>query len=174
MDKTTLLNGFKLNMDYSMQLIMDVEEEDMTKQPNGFTNHPAFTIGHLVTATALSAKVLGQEYEVPEGWDELFRRAGPGDPTQPTKETERYPGKGELIEVLQQKYEQLVELIEKAEEAQFEEPCSWKLERYMPTNGQVLFFQCLLHHSWHIGQLAEWRRMMGYDSALKKLMTQGG
>lgn len=65
MDKTILLNGFKLNMDYSMQLIADVDEADMMKQPNG----------------------------------------------------------------------------------------------------------CLLHHAWHIGQLAEWRRMMGYNSALKKLMT---
>ncbi len=72
-DKETLLNGFRLNIEYSMQLIADVDEADMTKQPNGFTNHPAFTIGHLVTATALTAHVLGHEYSVPEGWDDLFR-----------------------------------------------------------------------------------------------------
>lgn len=170
MDKTTLLNGFKMNMDYTIQLVADVAEEDMAKQPNGFTNHPAFTIGHLVTATALTVEVLGQEYSVPEGWDELFLRKGPGDPTQPTKDVERYPTKTELMKALTEKYAQVVELVESADESLFEQPCHWKLERYMPTNGQVLYFQCLLHHSWHIGQLAEWRRMMGYDSALKKLM----
>jgi len=160
-----------MNMDYTRQLVADVAESDMTKQPSGFTNHPAFTIGHLVTGTALTAQVLGHEYDVPEDWDELFRRKGPGDPTKPTIDTEKYPGKSELMEALQQKYELVVRLIEEADEKLFEQPCSWKLEHYMPTNGQVLYFQCLLHHSWHIGQLAEWRRMMGYDSALKKLMT---
>jgi len=170
MDKTTLLNGFKLNMDYTMQLVADVDEGDMTKQPNGFTNHPAFTIGHLVSATALTAEFFGHEYDVPEEWDELFRRKGPGDPTQPPKETEKYPSKNELIEALKQKYDLVVEGIEEADEKLFEQPYSWKLDRYMPTTGQVIYFQCLLHHSWHIGQLAEWRRMMGYDSALRKLM----
>ena len=72
MEIESLLNGFRLNMDYTCLLIDDVDDADMTAQPNGFTNHPAFTIGHLVTATALTAKVLGHDYEVPEGWDELF------------------------------------------------------------------------------------------------------
>jgi len=170
MDKTTLLNGFRLNIEYSMQLIADVDEADMTKQPKGFANHPAFTIGHLVTATALTANVLGHEYKVPDGWDDLFRRTGPGDPTMPVKESDKYPNKTELMEALQEKYELVVKLIKEADEKLFEKPYSWKLDRYMPTVGQVIYFQCLLHHSWHIGQLAEWRRMMGYDSALKKLM----
>lgn len=169
MDKQTLLNGFRLNMDYTYALIADVDEADMTKQPNGFINHPAFTIGHLVTATALTAKVLGQAYEVPEGWDDLFLRRGPGDPRLPEKETSKYPGKAELISVLKKKYALVVKLIEDSDDAVFEEPYTWKLDRYMSTVGQVLYFQCMLHHSWHIGQLAEWRRMMGYDSALKKL-----
>jgi len=170
MDKLTLLNGFKLNMDYTMSLVADVDESHLTVQPNGFTNHPAFTIGHLVTATALTAEALGHEYDVPEKWDSLFRRKGPGDPTMPSEVAEEYPSKAQLIEALQGKYDLVVELIEAADDEVFEELCHWKLERYMPTVGQVLYFQCLLHHSWHIGQLAEWRRMMGYDSALKRLM----
>ena len=170
MDRTTLLNGFRLNMDYTLQLVADVAECDMTEQPKGFANHPAFTLGHLVTATALSIEVLTGEYEVPDGWDELFRRKGPGDPTMPEQDVERYPGKAALVSTLQKKADLLARLIESADDEAFEQPCRWKLERYMPTNGQVLYFQCMLHHSWHIGQLAEWRRLMGYDSALKRLM----
>lgn len=172
MDRTTLLNGFRLNMDYTMQLVGDVDEAHMTEQPGGFTNHPAFTLGHLVTATALTAKALGQEYEVPEGWDDLFLRKGPGDPTMPDDEADRYPSKDELMTALREQYEKVVGLIATIDEAEFDKPYTWKLASYMPTVGQVVYFQCLLHHSWHIGQLAEWRRLMGYDSALKKLMLK--
>lgn len=168
MDRSTLINGFRLNLDYTRQLVFDVRDEDMAAQPNGFTNHPAFTLGHLVTATALTGKVLGEPYEVPDGWDDRFRRQGPGDPTLPAESG--YPTKRELLDVLDQKSSRVIELIETAEEALFEQTCEWKLDRYMPTVGEVLYFQCLLHHSWHIGQLAEWRRLMGYDSALRRLM----
>jgi hypothetical protein len=147
MDKKTLLNGFKLNMDYTFKLVEDVNEKDMTKQPNGFTNHPAFTIGHLVTATVLTAKVLGYKYSVPDGWDDLFRRKGPGDPALPEKDGRKYPGKNELLETLKEKYALVVNLIENSKDVLFEEPYKWKLDRYMPTIGQVLYFQCLLHHS---------------------------
>lgn len=173
MDKKTLINGFTLNLDYTFRLVEDVDENDMTNQPNGFTNHPAFTLGHLVTATALTAKVLGQKYEVPDGWDALFRRSGPGDPTLPEKDREKYPSKSELVAVLKSKAADVVRMIEETSISKMEEPYQWKLDRYMSTIGQVLYFQCLIHHSWHIGQLAEWRRMMGFDSALKKLMLSG-
>jgi len=167
--KQTLLNGFRLNIDYTVELVSDVEESDMTEQPHGFANHPAFTLGHLVTATALTAAVLGDPYEVPNGWDELFRRKGPGDPRRPTEVKESYPSKSELLAVLNSKYELVIRLVDQASEDTFEKRSAWKLDRYMGTVGELLFFQCMLHHSWHIGQLAEWRRMMGYPSALKRL-----
>jgi hypothetical protein len=173
MVKDALIHGFRLNVDYTLALVEDVEDGDMLARPGGFANHPAFTLGHLVTATALTVKVLGQGYEVPEGWDELFRRRGPGDPTLPVEEPDRYPAKAQLVAVLKLKADRVVRLIEAAEPAILEERFDWKLDRYMPTVGEVLHFQCLIHHSWHIGQLAEWRRLMGYDSALKRLMEAG-
>ena len=167
--KEILLNGFRLNKDYTLKLVEDVPDEKMAFQPNGFTNHPKFTIGHLVTSTALTGKVLGEPYHVPEGWDELFRRKGPGDPQLPENDKAKYPHKDELIAVLEQKYLLVTNLIKKVEKAKLEEKLEWKLCHYMPTVGDVLFFQCHIHHSWHIGQLAEWRRLMGFDSALAKL-----
>jgi hypothetical protein len=167
--KEILLNGFRLNMDYTLKLVEDIPDKEMTAQPNGFTNHPAFTLGHLVSATALTAKVLGNDYEVPKDWDELFRRKGPGDPRLPAQDHSEYPSKARLLEVLGQKYELVANLIQNYPEADFEKPYEWRFSSYMPTVGDVLYFQCLIHHSWHIGQLAEWRRMMGFDSALAKL-----
>ena len=171
MDRIALLSGFKLNIDYTNRLVEDVREEDMTAQPHGFANHPAFTLGHLVTATAMTAELLGHDYDVSGEWDALFRRKGPGDPTLPDEAKEKYPSKAELMAALSEKAERVVSLVESADDSVFEQSYEWKLARYMPTIGELMYFQCMLHHSWHIGQLAEWRRMMGYDSALKKLMA---
>jgi len=168
--KRILINGFRLNLDYTVKLVEDVPDKQMTVQPKGFTNHPKFTIGHLVSATALTEELLGEHYIVPQGWDELFRRKGPGDPQLPEKDTAKYPHKDELLKVLDQKANSVIRLIETTESSRFQEECEWKLHRYMPTVGDVLYFQCHVHHSWHIGQLAEWRRLMGYDSALKKML----
>jgi hypothetical protein len=159
-----------LNLDYTTKLVEDVPDEKMTIQPNGFTNHPKFTVGHLVTAPALTGELLGARYEVPNGWDELFRRKGPGDPQLPEKEKEKYPHKDELLKELSEQASKIIDLIESADLSIFKEEYKWKLYHYMPTVGDLLYFQCHIHHSWHIGQLAEWRRLMGYDSALAKLM----
>ena len=49
----------------------------------GFENHPAFTLGHLISAAALTSKYLGGPYEFKPEWEELFKRKGPGDPRKP-------------------------------------------------------------------------------------------
>jgi len=167
--KQILINGFRLNLDYTVKLVEDVPDNQMAVQPMGFINHPKFTIGHLVSATALTEELLGEHYIVPRGWDELFRRKGPGDPQLPEINSAKYPHKDELLQVLNQKANNVIRLIEITDPSRFKEKCKWKLHRYMPSVGDVLYFQCHIHHSWHIGQLAEWRRLMGYDSALKKM-----
>jgi len=167
--KDILLHGFRLNIDYTLELVADVPDEEMVICPEGFTNHPKFTIGHLISATALTATVMGAEYEMPAGWDELFRRSGPGDPRMPESEGRRYPHKERMLEILSEKYEAVVRLVRSFPDKRLQEPHPWRFGGYMPTVADVLYFQCLMHHSWHIGQLAEWRRMMGYDSALARM-----
>lgn len=167
--KQILINGFKLNLAYTTRLVEDLPDDQMTAQPGGFANHPKFTIGHLVTATALTGKLLGAPYDLPDGWDDLFRRKGPGDPTQPEPDSKKYPHKDDLLKILDQQAVMVIDLIETITAERLGESYQWRLHHYMPTVGDVLFFQCHIHHAWHIGQLAEWRRLMGYDSALAKL-----
>ncbi len=168
--KKILLNGFHLNYDYTLKLVEDVPDERMTEQPGSFTNHPKWTLGHLVTASALTAEDLGASYQVPSGWDDLFLRRGPGDPRLPETDPSKYPHKDKLLAALEEKYQQVVCLIETAENDKLSQVLEWKLDHYMPSVADVIFFQCHIHHAWHIGQLAEWRRLMGYDSALAKLL----
>jgi hypothetical protein len=65
--KQILINGFRLNLDYTVKLVEDVPDKQMEVHPMGFTNHPKFTIGHLVSATALTEELLGEHYIVPNG-----------------------------------------------------------------------------------------------------------
>jgi hypothetical protein len=50
---------------------------------NGLVNHPAFTLGHLISGSALLAEDLGAVFEMPDHWADLFLRKGPGDPRKP-------------------------------------------------------------------------------------------
>jgi hypothetical protein len=78
---------------------------------------------------------------------ELFRRKGPGGPQLPEKDITRYPHKDELLKVLNQKAHHVISLIETTEPSRLKEECKWKLHHYMPTVGDVLYFQCHIHHS---------------------------
>ena len=168
--RSTLINGFRLNLSYTHELVGDVPEQLMCQQPKGFTNHPSFTIGHLVTAVALSAKIVGVPYDVPADWDELFRRKGPADSTLASGSLEGYPTKSQLLNALDTRGEALILQIMNTEHSVFSESYDWKFSRHMPTKGEALAFMCLIHHSWHIGQLAEWRRFMNLPPVLRNLL----
>ena len=91
--QNVILHGFRLNIEYLIQLIEDVKEDDMQAQPNGFVNHPAWTVGHITTSNEIAAKVMGRPYSLPAEWDDLFKRRGPGDPRVPNPNREAYPTK---------------------------------------------------------------------------------
>jgi DinB superfamily len=52
-----VLNSYRLTLDYLRRLVADVPDADLTRQPGGVANHPAWVIGHLV----FSCQALGGE-----------------------------------------------------------------------------------------------------------------
>ena len=82
--KEILIRTYRFSLKYAYELVADLDDTMMSKSPGkGFENHPAFTLGHLVTAAALTVKYLGVPYELRPDWEDLFRRKGPGDPKLP-------------------------------------------------------------------------------------------
>ena len=72
--KKILIDSYQFNLEYAKKLVMDVEESQMTQSPHpGLENHPAFTLGHLCSAAALTSKYLGGPYNFPPEWEKLFR-----------------------------------------------------------------------------------------------------
>lgn len=168
--KKYLTNSYDFNLRYAKELVIDVEENMMAHSPaKGLENHPAFTLGHLVSAAALTSKYLGGPYEMKSEWEKLFRRKGPGDPRLPELNMALYPKKDELLEELTKQHKLVEDLILKIDDKRLSEPAKWRFDDHMPTLGDLLFFMCVTHESMHLGQLAGWRRAMGLPSALANL-----
>ncbi len=168
--KENLIRSYKFNLQYVKELVCDVDENMMTKSPSkGLENHPAFTIGHLASAAALTSKYIGGPYEFDATWEKIFKRNGPGDPRYPEPNTALYPKKDELLGELTKQHKLVEDLIINLDEARLHEAAKWRFDTYMSSLGDLLLFMCVTHESMHLGQLAGWRRAMGFPSALAKL-----
>lgn len=156
------------NLAYAKKLVEDLTEEQMVTQPsNGFENHPAFTLGHLVSGGALTVEDLGGKFEMPEGWAGVFLRNGPGDPTLPLKQG--YPNKQLLLSELEKQHEAIKSALRKTSTQKFEQPLKWRFDKYMPTLLDATVFMCVNHEAMHLGQLSAWRRAMSLPTALGNL-----
>lgn len=165
-----LINQLEFNYVYLFDLVKDVDEEIMTSAPSkGLENHPAFTIGHLITAYGLTTKSLGGEYTIKKEWDELFRRNGPGDPRLPNLNKKSYPKKNELLIELRQQHEILKKYLAKTSVNTLNEQVEWRFSKYFPKKIDLIYFMAISHYSMHISQLAAWRRAMGLPSSLARL-----
>ncbi len=158
------------NLNYAKTLVEDLNEVQMTFMPSdGFENFPAFTLGHLVTGSALMVEDLGGEFMIPEGWSELFLRNGPGDPRLPNPDAKVYPSKEKLLDELKNQHEKIKVMLKLQIEEKFSGKIKWRFQEYFPTLIDLTLFMCVNHEAMHLGQLAAWRRALGLPSALAKL-----
>ena len=164
----TIVRQLNFNLAYARKLVEDVSEKEMTICPSlGLENHPAFTLGHLIMAAALTVKYLGGIFEVPEGWEEIFMRKGPGDPRMPEKDATKYPSKIALLEELDKQHRQIIHLLLNTDIHNLnEQPKQWRFSDFMPSLLDAILFMCVNHEAMHLGQLAAWRRAMNKPSAL--------
>ncbi|HTL80653.1 MAG TPA: DinB family protein [Bacteroidia bacterium] len=162
-----IINQLDFNYVYAKQLVSDIPEDKMAFKPGpGLDNHPAFTLGHLATACANLTKNLTGEFKLPEKWQKLFMRTGPGDPTLPEPDPAAYPTKEELMKELNNQHERLIAFLLKADTTRLEKEFEWRFASYFPTYLDRIMFISANHYAMHLGQLAAWRRAMGMPSAL--------
>ena len=166
----TIINQYDFNLAYAKKLVEDLSDDQMTTIPsNGLVNHPAFTLGHLVSGSALLAEDLGAKFEMPDNWSDLFLRKGPGDPRLPDQDRNKYPSKLLLLKELEHQHNKVKDLLKNVDENKLNENIKWRYNSYMPTLLDVINFMCINHEAMHLGQLAAWRRAMNLPSALADL-----
>ena len=166
----SIIKQYDFNLEYAKALVKDLTEEQMVVVPSsGLDNHPAFTLGHLVSGSADLAHDLGENFELPDGWAKLFVRKGPGDPRRPDLDYKKYPTKSALISELENQHNKVKRLLRSMDEKRLKEPLTWRFANFMPTLGDVVVFMCVNHEAMHLGQLAAWRRAMGFESALASM-----
>ena len=164
------------NLEYAKALVADLSDAQCTESLGpGFENHPAWTIGHLVTGSDLLAFDLGLERDLPEGWQVLFERRGPGDKRLPDLDRNAYPPMEALLTELSCQHLR-VERAWRAKQAEGEAggagltaPMKWRFDDALPTLNDAALFLAVSHEAMHLGQLASWRRALGLPSALNSL-----
>lgn len=167
MDLDPLLQQYRWNLAYAEALTHDVPEELWARGGGpGLENHPAWTVGHLITGSALVAADLGADPALPDNWRELFERRGPNDTRRPDMGDGLYPSRTELMPVLARMHRLVSKALRAAPESWFATEEAWRFDGYLPTNAATTLFMLVAHENVHLGQLGCWRRRFDLPSAM--------
>lgn len=150
------------NLGYMQRLVADVPDERMCEQPAGYSNHPAWQIGHTAVTCDFVGGMLGLEPALPAAWQGLF-----GVGTKPTDNASAYPSKAELTQGLEKVYARLREALKAADASTLAQPLpEERLRAIFPTVGTIAVSVATSHIAVHCGQLSAWRKLAGLPSAL--------
>lgn len=156
-----VLHAYRLNLGYARRLVADVSADQMCEQPHGLVNHPAWSLGHLAVAADHVGQMLGLSSDLPAGWEDTWKAGGTPSPNKGL-----YPGKDELLRVMEQQHARVAQALSTADPAALAQPYPVeKLRDYFPTVGDFAIFLMTAHEMDHLGQIAAWRRAMGLGPA---------
>ncbi|MHC4924041.1 MAG: DinB family protein, partial [Planctomycetota bacterium] len=128
-----VLNVFAWNLRYAEALVSDLSQEDATTPGGpGLENHPAWTLGHLVTGANLQAQELGLDDDLPDGWADVFQRRGPGDPRLPDEEAE-YPSLDALLAELRRQHERVADAWRRRTDEEWAVTEDWAFGKDLPS-----------------------------------------
>lgn len=152
-----ILSQFAATLKDIREIVADIPEARMAEQPSGIRNHPIWTLGHLCTAAGFIVQLLG---ETPvAGHADDVARFGPG--SKPVADRAAYPSKAELLAQLATLHEQATRVTRAKHADWFGRPSPESLRSFAPTIGQIVVYLLASHESYHLGQLAPWRRAAG-------------
>lgn len=157
-----LLHTFNLNSMVAELLVKDLTAEQMTTQPHGLINHPAWNLGHLVSSAHEACKLVGIESSLPDGWSKKFLAGAPPDPDPASN-----PSRDELLTEFRACHERVSQALPTLDpETLAKQHPDEGARKYFPTLGDHLVYMMTAHEMDHLGQVAAWRRAMGLKPAM--------
>jgi hypothetical protein len=152
-----VLHSFAYSLDYLREQVADINPADMTAQPPGVLNHPAWVVGHITFACHMLGCAIGVEPWLPPNWLQQF---SPG--SQPIADVSVYGSKEEALAPLRDVQIRLTQAIEQLDDSQldkaFPDP---EYRSVFPTVRHALTQVLVGHTAYHIGQIGVWRKAMG-------------
>ncbi len=162
-----VVHSMAMNLRYAKQLVADIPDEKLCVQPKGLPaevrmNHGAWVLGHLASTAAFVAGMVGEKVPVPQSWEKLF-----GWGSKPGSDPREYPGKAEMLRVLEEGQAKIAAAIEKLPASRWDEPFpTEEMRSFVPTLGDGVVFLMTAHAGTHLGQLSAWRRAQGLPSVM--------
>jgi DinB superfamily len=152
-----LLDLFASTLDDLRKSVADIDEARMADQPAGLTNHPAWTLGHLCTGAGYILRLLDEPD--PTASPEDMTKLGPG--SKPVGDRSAYPSKADLLARLETLHRLAAAAARVKHAEYFDRPSPENLRKFAPTIGRIVVYLLASHESYHLGQLAQWRRAAG-------------
>jgi len=157
-----IIHAADMNLHYGKVHLEDIPVDMFCAQPNGFINHPAWLVGHIVTSYAAAMGALGTPPNLPDGWDTLF-----GMDSSPHADAGRYPEKQELLKYYAENHLRLTVTLRNASPDSLEHPIQIpELKAHFKTAGDLAIAIMTTHEGIHLGQLGSWRCAIGMDMHL--------
>ena len=139
---------------YGDDLMADVQDSELCRQPVAGMNHPAWILGHLAVAADHHATYAGASPELGSWYERYdFGSELSGSPAD-------YPGKEELLQAWHAANDRYIAAVSTADPRDLAGPTQGPLARGLPQVSDFLTFSMTAHTSLHLGQLSAWRRAM--------------
>jgi hypothetical protein len=152
-----MVHTLETSLDFVSKCVTDIPDDRMVEQPPGVPNHGTWTLGHLAVSCEGMAKEIGAKAWLPEDWEKTF-----GYQSTPHGDRVRYPEKSEMLAVLKDSGERLGQTLRAADDATVKKALP---DESLPTMAHCLMQVVVAHTAFHVGQLAAWRRAIGFESA---------
>ncbi len=152
-----VLHSFAYSLDFLREQVADVAAPDLVAQPDGFVNHPAWTLGHLIFICQLLGGVVGLSEWLPDDWKKRF-----GSGSIPVSDASVYETKDNLLTMLEDAQQRIALAVEQVDDSVLDKP--FPDESYLdvfPTVRHAFTQVLIAHTAFHIGQVSIWRRTMG-------------
>lgn len=152
-----ITQSFGRSLDYLARLVADVDDGQMSAQPGGAVNHPAWVIGHLIYSCQAMCGELGVAPWLPEDWADRF-----GTGSRPLADRAAYPSKDALVDGLLDGRQRLVAAPAALSDEDLATPLPDERYRHLfPTLGHAVVHILGAHTAVHVGQITVWRRSIG-------------
>ena len=153
-----VLNSYRLTLAYLRRLVADVPDVDLSRQPNGVANHPAWVMGHLTYSCQALGGELGLATWLPAQWEQLY-----GTGSIPTSDRSAYPSKEELLAALVDGQVRIQSAYGSRRRGNVHGLPDERYRTTYPTVGYAVLHILTGHAAVHVGQVSVWRRAAGYQ-----------